>query len=116
MGSHVVMVVMVVVVRDIGAGRVCVSEHVVVMVCTHTQTYHYTHHSHIHTTTYATHPLTHIPLTLENTYRLPIDTATGEPVYAEATTGKKKEAVLQCALNACRLLESQGMLRRQPQG
>eukprot|EP00731_Ephydatia_muelleri_P009500 Em0005g86a len=48
--------------------------------------------------------------------RLPIDTATGEPVYAEATTGKKKEAVLQCALNACRLLESQGMLRRQPQG
>ena len=33
MGSHVVMVVMVVVVRDIGAGRVCVSEHVMMVVC-----------------------------------------------------------------------------------
>ena len=49
--------------------------------------------------------------------RLPIDTATGEPVYAEASVkGKKKEAVVLCALNVCRLLDSQGMLRRPSQG
>ena len=44
--------------------------------------------------------------------RLPIDMATGEPVYAEASVkGRKKDAVVQCALNACRLLDAQDMLR-----
>ena len=46
------------------------------------------------------------------TFRLPIDTANGEAVYAEASVkGKKKDAVLQCALNACRMLDAQDMLR-----
>lgn len=49
--------------------------------------------------------------------RLPIDTASGEAVYAEASVkGKKKEAVLQCALNACRMLDAQDMLRHHAKG
>ena len=49
-------------------------------------------------------------------YRLPIDTASGESVYAEASVqGKKKEAVLQCALNACRTLDANDMLRESSQ-
>ena len=43
--------------------------------------------------------------------------ATGEPVYAEASVrGKKREAVVQCALNACRILDAQDMLRNPTQG
>jgi hypothetical protein len=44
--------------------------------------------------------------------RLPIDTVSGEGVYAEASLkGKKKDTVLLCALNACRMLDAQDMLR-----
>lgn len=56
-------------------------------------------------------------LTTDPTCRLPIDMATGEPVYAEASVrGKKREAVVQCALNACRILDAQDMLRNPTQG
>ena len=49
--------------------------------------------------------------------RLPIDTLTGEPVYAEAAVrGKKKEAVVQCALNACRMLDAEDILRESKKG
>lgn len=45
--------------------------------------------------------------------RLPIYTSTGEPVYAEASVkGNKKEAVVECALEACRLLDADGILRQ----
>ena len=48
---------------------------------------------------------------------LPVQSAGGEMVVAEATVkGKKKEAVTQCALEACRLLDGYGMLRQASQG
>ncbi|XP_013394310.1 kanadaptin [Lingula anatina] len=43
---------------------------------------------------------------------LPLDLPTGEPMYAEATvTGKRKDAVVACALEACRILDRHGVLR-----
>ncbi|XP_078591239.1 kanadaptin-like [Branchiostoma floridae x Branchiostoma japonicum] len=46
--------------------------------------------------------------------RLPVEGPDGREQYAEATTsGKKKEAVLACALEACRLLDAYGVLRQQ---
>lgn len=49
--------------------------------------------------------------------RLPIDGPSGDPIYAEAAvTGKKKEAVLECAKEACRLLDAAGLLRQSSHG
>ena len=41
--------------------------------------------------------------------RLPIDTAMG-PVYGQATTGKKRDAEREAALDACIQLDKRGML------
>ena len=50
-------------------------------------------------------------------YRLPLETPTGEPLYAESTVkGRKKEAIVQCALEACRLLDAYDVLRGNTQG
>ena len=52
-----------------------------------------------------------------NHFRLPIDGPGGEPLYAEAAiAGKKKESVLECAREACRMLDAAGLLRQSTHG
>ena len=44
---------------------------------------------------------------------LPIDTPSGKAVVADVSiTGKKKEAMNNCALEACRLLDKYGMFKQ----
>ena len=48
---------------------------------------------------------------------MPIDGPSGDPLYAEAAiTGRKKEAVLECAKEACRMLDAAGLLRQSSHG
>ncbi|MFH4977426.1 hypothetical protein AB6A40_004135 [Gnathostoma spinigerum] len=47
------------------------------------------------------------------TIELPVDTAAGQSLFADATcTGSKKDAQVQCAFNACRMLDRHGLLFR----
>ena len=49
--------------------------------------------------------------------RVPIDTPSGEPVVVEVTqTGSRKDAVVACALEACRVLDRHGLLRKATHG
>jgi len=50
-------------------------------------------------------------------YRVPIDTPSGEPIVVEVTqTGSRKDAVVACALEACRVLDRHGLLRKATHG
>ncbi|XP_055951193.1 kanadaptin-like [Argiope bruennichi] len=54
--------------------------------------------------------------TFSCTVQLPVDTPSGEFLTVEASvTGKKKEAVVACALEACRTLDRMGLLRQSHQ-
>ena len=45
-------------------------------------------------------------------YRLPLEDLSGQPMYAEGSQkSNKKEAVVKCALEACRLLDNEDVLR-----
>lgn len=50
-------------------------------------------------------------------FRLPIASVAGTPQIAEATiSGKKKEAIVHCAMEACKILDMYGLLRQSTHG
>ena len=56
-------------------------------------------------------------LYLTNCLSLPVDGPNGEELIAEAiVSGKRKDAVVACALEACRILDKMGMLRNSKHG
>ena len=59
----------------------------------------------------------HVPF-IKSVYscRLPVDDASGQELVAEGSASKKKDAVVACAYEACRIIDAHGMLRNANHG
>ena len=49
-------------------------------------------------------------------FRLPIETAESDELVAEGTSSNKKDAVMACAVEACKLIQAYDMMQNKCKG